>query len=102
MGPHSGSREDSKQLHLSLKRSCANPMAAVMECVAMGTADRVEYDTVFHSLPFELRSKHWLPVTRKRWFLLEFEPACPDNVAVMVFESGEKQIKFVEDIVPTR
>ena len=40
----------------------------LMECTVMSKQDRLEYDSVFNSLPFEVCSIHWQQITRPRWW----------------------------------
>ena len=99
-GPESGVREHFKSIYQGLKSTVPNKIAAVMECTPMDSSDRVAYDSVFGSSPYELCCKWWLPITRKRWFWLNFTPSFGLEVKLTKLPNGIIQISFHDGAFP--
>ena len=59
-------REEVKRIYAELLDLAPGRVVAITECTRMDTNDRLVYDAVFGSVPFELCCNHWVATTRSR------------------------------------
>ena len=76
-GPQSKLREEYKRVTQYFLSMAPDRTRALMECTTMRAADRVVYGAVHGRKAFELCSKHFAPVTRRRWWWPSHEPTFP-------------------------
>jgi hypothetical protein len=103
-GPQSGLRNEFKRIYSILCSLRPNKVFALMECTPMLEVDKDHYDGVFGKEfpPFELCSSWWTPVTRKRWWWLNFNPIFPPEVAQTKQPNGVVKLSFHPDNCPVR
>ena len=103
-GPASILRDEFKRIYNALSDLAQGRVYGLMECTPMDDQDKVAYDAVFgsQSRAFELCSSWWAPVTRKRWWWVNFQPIFPSNVKCTTMPSGITRISFIDDDPPLR
>ena len=62
--------------------------------------DMLQFNEVFGSWPWELCSRHWKPVTRRRWWWLDFAPSFPEGTRLERTQSGATRIIPVAERTP--
>ena len=67
-GERSGLCEDFRRIYEQLKTEFGSRIKAIMECTPMDETDRAHYDAVFGQQPYEICTRHWQPITRRRWW----------------------------------
>ena len=76
----------------------------LMECTPMLEEDKKAYDIVFGTQfhAFELCASWWTPVTRKRWWWMNFIPIFPPDVLQTKMPNGIIQLSFRPEDCPVR
>ena len=60
-GPHNVLREEAKRVYNTFEAMAVGRVVGIMDCTRMSDEDRVHYDAVFGSQPFQLCARHWAP-----------------------------------------
>ena len=91
-GPNSSLFVQFKTIYDFFKQARGDQVKGVMECTPMDRDDMLKFNEVFGSWPWELCSRHWKPVTRRRWWWLDFAPSFPEGTRLERTQSGATRI----------
>ena len=88
-GPQSALREAGRRVFHWAYASAPQRAIGILECTRMAVEDRKVYDDVFPGgRAFEICARHWVPVTRPRWWWFSCAPTWPEGTRISEPKEG--------------